>query len=165
MALALIQSDWIALSAILVAVFSLFVTIWESHQSRKHNRLSVKPFLGIGMDINEKVEFTLSNQGIGPAVIKEFSVYFNGNLISKNPRVDIYKELLEGREGKYIFHIPFEGACIKEGESKTLLSVFYDDSNINNKAIKELSNNFAFKVVYTSIYGEKHTIAEIGEIT
>ena len=121
MGITLTQSDWIALSAMIVAVFALFVTIWDSYQSRKHNRLSVKPFLGIGVDIHEKVEFTLSNQGIGPAVIKEFSVYFDGKLLSKNPRADIYRDLLEGSIGKYKFHIPFEGACIKEGAEKSLL--------------------------------------------
>lgn len=47
MGITLTQSDWIALSAMIVAVFALFVTIWDSYQSREHNRLSVKPFLGI----------------------------------------------------------------------------------------------------------------------
>lgn len=162
MGITLTQSDWIALSAMIVAVLALFVTIWESYQSRKHNRLSVKPLLGIGVDIHEKLEFTLSNQGIGPAVIKEFSVYFDGKLLSKNPRSDIYRELLEGSVGKYKFHIPFEGACIKEGAEKSLLGVFYDNPKTNKKSIESLSNKFAFKVVYTSIYGEKYAIAEIG---
>lgn len=165
MGITLTQSDWIALSAMIVAVFALFVTIWDSYQSRKHNRLSVKPFLGIGVDIHEKVEFTLSNQGIGPAVIKEFSVYFDGKLLSKNPRADIYRDLLEGSIGKYKFHIPFEGACIKEGAEKSLLRVDYDDPKKNKQSIENFSNKLAFKVVYTSIYGDQDAIAEVGTTT
>lgn len=165
MGITLTQSDWIALSAMIVAIFALFVTTWESYQSRKHNRLSVKPFLGIGVDIHEKVEFTLSNQGIGPAVVKEFSVYFDGKLLSKNPRADIYRELLEGSIGKYKFHIPFEGACIKEGAEKSLLRVVYDDPKTNKQSIKNFSNKFAFKVVYTSIYGDQDAISEVGTTT
>jgi hypothetical protein len=38
-------SDYIAISSALIALLIFGLTVWQGLQVRKHNRLSVKPFL------------------------------------------------------------------------------------------------------------------------
>jgi hypothetical protein len=80
------QSDLntiVAVSAVLIAFSSLGVSIWQGFLTRKHNRLSVKPSLRVDRKtaLNERPGVILTNKGIETAVIKEITVYLDGNLV------------------------------------------------------------------------------------
>ena len=68
---------------ILIAAVAIGLAMWEGMENRRHNRLSVVPRLGGGIDsgINaegEYVRLSVENTGLGPAVITLFRVYFDG---------------------------------------------------------------------------------------
>lgn len=88
-------SDWIAIFAGIVAIASVIVSIQQSHLTRKHNRLSLKPLLSIyrAEFDNHPLEITLVNKGLGPAILKSFSVWVDDVEISKGTINPIYAAL------------------------------------------------------------------------
>lgn len=68
--------DFTAIAAVVVAVLALFATIWQTLHTQKHSKLSVRPWLtwNISRTLNNdkfEVTFTLSNKGLGPAIVRE----------------------------------------------------------------------------------------------
>ena len=66
-----------SLAAIFVAMVSMAVALHESMETRRHNRLSVKPFLSLERTVNvsfnetgdlqeRTCSLTLENRGLGP---------------------------------------------------------------------------------------------------
>lgn len=74
--------DVVGIAAVMVAAFALFATLWQSYVTRRHNRLSVAPYLRFDVywthtDIKEAGIY-LANKGVGPAIIRSFSVSLDG---------------------------------------------------------------------------------------
>lgn len=67
-----------AIASGIIALLALFATIYQSHLSRKHNRLSVRPHLAVHSEENDNLfTITLRNDGLGPARIDALSIYKN----------------------------------------------------------------------------------------
>ena len=75
-----------AICAVVIALAALFVAVWQARATRIHNCLSVKPNLDINQVVRQSdstVQLDLGNNGIGPAIIKEFEVHIDGRKVSK----------------------------------------------------------------------------------
>ncbi len=74
-------SSIIAMSSLMIAGFSLYLTIHAQSQDRAYKELMIKPALALGADT---VDFSLflSNDGLGPAEIRNVVYYFNGRCLS-----------------------------------------------------------------------------------
>jgi hypothetical protein len=61
----------VAICATVIAVLSLAVSIYEARAARRHNRISVRPFLalGVSLPVGGTAGLRLSNSGLGPAAI------------------------------------------------------------------------------------------------
>ncbi|HAS3656066.1 TPA: hypothetical protein I6199_003019 [Vibrio cholerae] len=72
--------EMIALGALIVAVCSFFLTIYQARLSRKHNQLQVKPYLDLTCvsTLNEGFKCILKNYGTGPAYIEKINYYLDG---------------------------------------------------------------------------------------
>lgn len=70
-------APWVA---VLISLLALGATIWQSHLSRVHNKLSVRPHLGGHSSSTEDGEFKFEvrNDGLGPAIITGARVYRGG---------------------------------------------------------------------------------------
>jgi hypothetical protein len=67
-----------------IAFAALFLSVWQAYQYRKHNELSVKPFLQLisEMAAGEPANgILINNAGFGPAIIKDFRIYVDGKLM------------------------------------------------------------------------------------
>ena len=59
----------------------MFISVWQGFQTQKHNRLSVRPLFTFSnnTDIQRNTfQVVLSNQGYGPAIIKSYEIYIDG---------------------------------------------------------------------------------------
>ena len=74
-------------AVVLIAVSAVVVSVWQGRISekhleiaREHNRLTVKPYLDFftGWVGSDKWVITLSNEGIGPAVVKSIKYTYQG---------------------------------------------------------------------------------------
>ena len=150
---------WVATASAVIALCALGVTIWQGRQNYKHNKLSVRPFLGTFMYtdiVNKKTArrtFELMNCGIGPAIIKNFVLLYDGKEVSRNNR-KIYYAFLQNlladfEEVEISGYGP--GAAMQIGEKLLLLSFDY---NFEKQDIS-FTNKLNLIVDYQSIYGDE----------
>ena len=76
---------WQPVLTLVIAITAIGLAVWEGLADRRHNRLSVIPRLGAEMYAgsnaeNEFVHVGIESNGLGPAVITAFRVYFDGEL-------------------------------------------------------------------------------------
>ena len=74
-------------SAIIIALASICISIWESKMMREHYHLSVRPQLEYSFSLEDSSAiFYLYNNGIGPAIITSRDYFVDGQYIddSKN---------------------------------------------------------------------------------
>lgn len=66
-----------SIALLIIALSAVIVAIWQADLTRKHNQLTVKPYLDIDLKINEQVSLTIKNKGEGAAIIKSFQIFGN----------------------------------------------------------------------------------------
>jgi hypothetical protein len=84
------------ISSVVIALCALGLSVWQGMVARKHNKLSFRPHLTTWSHSDAEKGFyvlELINNGIGPAVIEEFSIKVDGKLISGDGAECIEKAL------------------------------------------------------------------------
>ncbi|MGI9310338.1 MAG: hypothetical protein ACR2P7_02260 [bacterium] len=153
-------------SALAVALCALGFTAWQISVQRKHNRISVKPFLHTHIDhiVNDagvNLRVSLINGGLGPAFINEFKVLRNGKECNFEEEV---RSVMKTRAGK-VFHTVLDGdAAMSRNEKHVLLSVTLTEMNEEEVGnFEEEMGEFDLVVRYSSIYEDKFTYDSIKE--
>jgi len=76
----------VALTAIAIGVFSLFVTVYQAYLTRQAQSASVLPYLAFGVtSTNDGAYITLRNDGVGPARIEAFRIHHKGQTREIDP--------------------------------------------------------------------------------
>ncbi|MFC1588928.1 hypothetical protein ACFL3P_01505 [Pseudomonadota bacterium] len=91
---ALTSSDITAISAVVVAIVAVGISLWQGYVTRRHNHLSVKPDIGLCTDIvvGHDISCSLFNNGIGPAFIKSLTLSYKNEVFNLNKH-EAYKLL------------------------------------------------------------------------
>ncbi len=166
----------IAIASVVVALASAIIggcALWLSKQADKRNekqaRLSVKPLLQIVSDksdpiLHQWLEFKIINQGLGPAIIKNFILKFDDKELTRNnynSHISKVKEKLGGRgiEGLDMgFFI--RDSVIKAEESNLLLKIEYNAEEYDFDCL----NKIDILVEYYSIYKDEIFTCSIKDI-
>ncbi|CRM89199.1 hypothetical protein [Pseudomonas sp. 22 E 5] len=165
------ESDWLALAAAIssavAAGVSAAVATWALRFSSKqltahetYNKLSVKPYLDgeNHIDIHKKkLKYVVSNNGVGPAIIKEFSLYVDGSLIESNDPVRTAVELLvPGIDEKDFGHQTIAiGSYIPTEKRIPLFTISTSEYADPNDLLKKLHSSHHLIIRYESVYGEE----------
>ncbi|OUR82696.1 hypothetical protein A9Q75_05245 [Colwellia psychrerythraea] len=150
-------SDYIALASMLVAIVALVATLYQSHLSKEHNKLSVVPHLIVHRyTVDESCKFTLENNGLGPAIIKEFKLVASGKEISGFIET-AYDEALNtlGLNVAHSFYHPSKLEHISPAKKVDLYELLNENKEDLATEVAVISENLKFKIVYTSIYRDK----------
>lgn len=175
--------DWTS-PAVIVALFALLLTFFQIRATQMHNRLSVRPLLlfrspsGETDDRRQFISISLSNEGLGPAIVSEFHIYCNGEVLSA---IDI-EDLLSKRSGLWDLYQAHKvdsksqamgvnnGFHIKDGATHEVLRIEFwkEDSSISDEKLWEVRNKistiiqgeFTFGGSYSSIYRDKKITIE-----
>ncbi|MFH4465001.1 hypothetical protein [Vibrio diabolicus] len=102
----------LSISAIVVALCAVFVSIWQGLVTREHNRKSLLPYITSSQVISGKEGESgiyISNGGVGPAFIKSAEIEANG----KSFDLSVYSW-----PGIYE-HLGIQGKCFREAFFKT----------------------------------------------
>ncbi|EDM65929.1 hypothetical protein PE36_08006 [Moritella sp. PE36] len=153
-------SDWIALVSVSIALLAFALTIWQGFLTRKHNRLSVKPFLDFSW-VNkpgEGLRCEVLNLGTGPAFLNEIKFFVGDDVFRITHRED-YKAMFETLNLNEVirkievFHVN-PNSAFSVGHLESLL-VFCDatESEDNHKLIASKLDRFFVQVEYKCIYG------------
>ena len=152
----------IAISAVTIALASLFVSVWSAFQTRKHNRLSVTPHLKIDYfhKPSEPIKVILSNNGIGTALIKEFSVLLDGVTVLGVEAAGLSEALPKiGLVGTYYAYTPLSNDALSVGGQELLLSFDVPASQFGERQqIVASLSRITFEIQYESMYGDKFSL-------
>ena len=168
----LAAADKIAIAAALVALLSLFATLWFAFLTRRHNRLSVRPYIDhfVQTSPSELVSFKLLNAGIGPAIIRRCTYVLDGEshpikdqTFPKNIEDALRSETVNAY-ANFVAIAPH--TCIPAGQAVEAI-VFLKPEGIPvtraaHAAQCDFVERFAVEVEYESMYGEKQPIARLG---
>ncbi len=151
------SETWIAIASAVMAACALGVTVWQGYQNNKHNKMSVRPKLTTLTNFEEietetKVSYELINAGVGPAIIKDFILFYDGKEISKNDGETYEKILRENACNTKILYVRSfaPGSSISTKECCTAFSFQY-------KSGQDISfmDRFNVCIHYFSIYEDE----------
>jgi hypothetical protein len=150
----------IATSAVVIALISLVVAVWEGVQTRRHNKLSLLPCMRIDRLLlsspGSPPMICLLSTGVGPAIIRKFSVTVDGkDVVGDDPRpaVNALKQL--GIDHACAAYTPEPGDTFAPGEVKNLIEVldFPGDFGLRCELRRTLKR-LEFNIEFASVYGE-----------
>lgn len=155
-------------SALLVSICALFLTINQSRATRKHNRLTVKPhltsFIETKPDTSRQglmvINVTLSNNGLGPAIIKTFEPLLDGTPIKYSKPGDLYpiaEKVLPVRliaDECYFAVLRNKYVMAKDAALAVATITYATTIHDDPVAIQDAHNRFHLRVSYESAYEE-----------
>ncbi len=75
------QETLVSGGSAVIALCALFATVWQAYVTRRHNKLSVTPFLTTWIHSdgkNGEYAVDLVNNGVGPALIESVQIFVDG---------------------------------------------------------------------------------------
>ena len=148
--------------SVVISICALLLTVYQAWATRKHNRLSVQPRLAtqlqIEHDVTEerviRVIATLSNSGLGPAIIKSFEILVNDKPYVINEHSEIESLVARNVSGHIVeLRTGFlrKNHTFSKDATTELLNL-----NIRNatESTSEEMKMFHIRVNYESAYGE-----------
>lgn len=156
-------SDIIAFNAVIIAALAFFLTFYSIRIQKKHNEISVRPFLNIDTN-DEPISFTIVNRGLGPAIINSFEIMFNKKIKTISNTKDLADVLNEvwGDDPKNFTinsKIPAGKAVLNVGECFQLFAIV--PNSPNQKEITNIVKNISEMLIiinYECFYGNKDKI-------
>ena len=159
----------LSISAMIIAVASITISIWEGSTMRKHYHLSVMPRLNNSFTVNDSSStnnasaiFTINNNGLGPAVILSREYFVDGNKIddSKNHFSVILDSTpnFDNTAGPS-FHSISKGSTISAGENLKVFGLFFSDRESFYRQRMKLHDRLSFIIKYESLYGEQYEVS------
>lgn len=65
-----------AATSLTTAIIALFVAVWQTHESRVHNRQAVTPIINVSASsVGEETGVYIANKGTGPAILSSVTLY------------------------------------------------------------------------------------------
>lgn len=153
---------------LLISICALFLTINQSMAARKHNRLTVKPHLTSFTDTRSDPErqgvitinITLSNNGLGPAIIKSFEPLLDDAPIKVSEPGDLFPIAEKALPIRLIadecyFTVLRQNYVMAKDANLAVATIAYAQTIHDDPvAIRDAFNRFQIRVAYESAYGE-----------
>lgn len=155
-------ANLIALTAAFIAFAALIISIWQTAQVQKHNRLTVRPQLVVDRFniTDEPYSLYLSNAGSGPAILKNFVVTIDSNTDHPqrvNSTLDLFRIL--GLDMTGAGFTPHLGDAIAPGSKILLISIGSSGMDTRYRAIiAEQMKRVTITISYQSIYDELFSV-------
>lgn len=156
----------IAICGVVIAVASLGVSAYVAWATRKHNRLSVRPLLGLTttFPVGATAGLLLTNSGLGPARIISSQLTFKRKQLGEfeqlgefnKPNVDDLRRDLDPRpRATTLGGQPF----LDTDYQRFLLSVEPYDPSEHDEFGRLIEGQLRLEIQYESIYGDRFTVA------
>ncbi|MCE5319170.1 MAG: hypothetical protein LLG04_17635 [Parachlamydia sp.] len=147
------------IATVIIAITALGVSIWQGIETRKHNRLSVRPHLVFLTDFSpqdSELGIYIKNNGVGPAYIKDVEISVNGKVIPNSSCN--WKSILNSLNipdlAPWMEWLCFnEGASIKNDEVIGLLTVKRENITKEKfESLKKAISQIDIQIRYVSSY-------------
>ena len=157
------NSDWIAVSSAIVAFCALAIAIWQGYLTRRHNVLSVRPYLEVVVTSSmlAKSHLVLKNGGLGPAVLDLVQFVYKKKTIDIRTNASYTEFLkllaLDFGDVKAEWYVPDKHSIISPGESIQLLAVSSERDALKlKKAFDAVLSVTSVVVEYKCMYGKNY---------
>lgn len=144
----------VAACAVVIALASLAVSVYEARATRQHNRHSVRPMLELGRRTSKgrKTGIRLVNTGLGPAVVVSTTLAVDGEVIGEWNRASanrVRDGLAERPDA-----VTFGGrASIPTDYEEFLLSVDAYEPHAHGDFVDLVTRRLTLEIRYESLYG------------
>lgn len=150
----------IALASVVIALSALGVAIWQGYLMRKHNRLSLRPHLTFRQtlsEVNPQFALELPNNGIGPAIIKDFQVLLDGEREDQF-EAQGWMALLDliGLKGRAIGASCGHDEFLAAGQSLQLIKYESLPAPIGIQELRKALRRIEVHIEYHSVYGDRY---------
>ena len=159
----------LSISAMIIAIASITIAIWEGNTMRKHYHLSVMPRLNNNFSVDDSSSsskaiayFKIRNNGLGPAVIISREYFVDGEKIddSKNHfSVIILQALNFDNIAGSAFQSISNGLTIPAGDNLKVFGFYFNNREAFYRQRFELHDRLSFIIKYESLYGEKYEVS------
>lgn len=157
-----ILSRLLPLLTLVIAVTAIGLAVWEGVESRRHNRLTVKPRIAGAIDAGrdsggEYVSMSIESTGLGPAVINTFRVYFDGTLqdTAPGPGTAVWDSALSafGSDHTQISaHAIGTGYYFPAGRQELLFAARRLQADTASVPLADQLSRLALQICYCSVY-------------
>lgn len=143
----------VAVTSLFIAFLSIIFSIVTIIQTRKHNRLSVKPLLQIiATDLDDYLSVSLFNAGTGPAV--RVPLFITSKVKGSNYLIDFIPEDI-----KLDNYSKFDKYVIAPKDFEPLIELKGDKNDqafiIKQKKVREALKDVNIRIWYRDVYGTK----------
>jgi len=164
----------ISISAIIIALTSIVVSVWEGNSMRNHYQLSVQPRLNYSFESEifpdddeynfSSALFKIKNNGLGPAIIMSIEYFIDGEIIDTNECSECLDILFNKRFnfdnlGGHAYSTLLVGQTIPMNESLTIYEYNFLSEEAFHRQSKEFYHRLSFIFKYQSLYGEEFEIS------
>jgi hypothetical protein len=143
----------VAICATAIAVLSLAVAVFEARATRRHNRISVRPFLElrVGLSQGRTAGLQLINVGLGPAVITRTALTLDDEPLGEfgEASVNVLRSKLLVRPAA----VTFRRTILAADYDQFLLSVESFDRTGHAEFADLLRHRLGLEIHYESLYG------------
>lgn len=160
--------SFIDIASIAIASCALGLTVWHGYKTQKHHKLSVKPHLILRATadalLKNNYSISISNDGLGPALFNEISVYFDDEVVpcSRNSNLRYLANLIKaisGLEADYSFADLNHSEAISPNDDMQLMNINFEvisdeDKGKLLKLFKRINRRTRIVITYRSMYDE-----------
>lgn len=126
-------------AVVLIALSALFVSVWQIRVTHTHNKLSVKPLLDYFVEqADSTLTVSISNRGIGPAIIKEISFNYEGKDYYSLEDLLVGSGEIKNRLGSFQFA---KNSVLANGDSKLLVQ-------LKNREVRGIKVFLIYETIY-----------------
>ena len=151
-----------AVASSIIALCALALSIWQGMQARKHSRISFRPHLTTWVhNEHEKGKYVIEllNNGLGPALIENFTIKVDGKIISGEGTEPIEKALaILFPNEQFNAHYAYLGKKHAMGAKDKCIFImiqFCGENLPSSEYVEHKMNRGDLEVGYDSFYGEK----------
>jgi hypothetical protein len=143
----------VAICATVIAVLSLAVSVSEARATRRHNRISVRPFLElrVGLSQGSTAGLQLRNAGLGPAVITRTVLTLDDELLGDFGEASV--SMLRSKLSVRPAAVTFRRTILDSDYDQFLLSVESFDRTEHAEFADLLRHRLGLQIHYESLYG------------
>jgi len=155
----------VTICAISISLFTLVVFMHQTRIIERQSRLSALPYLAVevGNNVKEKfISITLSNYGVGPAIVDNILIFYNGDWYNLGFAEFVQEEMFSKDSLTIFSSESFEnGMAIPSGAERVVLRLggtnkeYISAQLFLEKLVKE---DFDYQIIYSSIYEDKWKI-------
>ena len=145
----------VSIASLVVALCALGFTAWQTSVQREHNRVSVRPHLFSfkARDWHNnlaKLQVLLTNNGLGPAFINNFEIYYKGQRYEADAAISSALGELSKNSSRTILGNDY---AMSANETKVLLAVsFPANSEEKIDEVEAKLNELDLLIEYSSAY-------------